>query len=149
MAYPIKTSEPLLIKGNHHSDERGSVSFINDFDMTPLKRMYTIQHPSTSIVRAWQAHKIESKYFKCIQGRFLVAAVAIDNWDSPSTHLKPKTFILDAQNTEILCIPGGHANGFKALEADAQLLVFSDMDLESAKDDQFRFDASLWMDWTH
>ncbi|MDT0294036.1 dTDP-4-dehydrorhamnose 3,5-epimerase family protein [Mesonia ostreae] len=136
-----------LIKGNEHTDHRGTLCFINDFNMSSIKRMYTITHPSTSIVRAWQAHKMESKYFKCIKGRFLIAAVAIDNWENPSKKLQAKTFMLDAKNTEVLQIPAGYANGFKALDADAQLLVFSDKGLESAKNDQFRFDENLWMNW--
>lgn len=140
-------NHPILIIGSKHVDARGTLLFINDFDMSPIKRLYIITHPSVDIVRAWQAHKIESKYFKCIKGRFLVAVVAIDNWDAPSKELPVQTFILDANKSEVLCIPGGHANGFKALEADAQLMVFSDLDLESAKDDQFRFDENLWMDW--
>ena len=147
MSHSIKITEPLLIKGNQHCDHRGTLSFINDFDMSPIKRMYTINHPSTETVRAWQAHKIEAKYFKCIKGRFLVAVVAIDNWEHPSAELHSQTFILDAQDTEVLYIPGGHANGFKALHVDSELMVFSDLDLETAKDDQFKFDAQLWMDW--
>lgn len=143
----MKTPKPQLIVGNQHSDQRGTLSFINAFDMTPIKRMYTIVHPSTKIVRAWQAHKIESKYFKCIKGRFLIAVVAIDDWQQPSSDLRAQTFVLDAQNTEVLCVPGGYANGFKALDADAELLVFSNLDLEAAKDDQFRFEEGLWMDW--
>jgi len=142
-----KTTKPNLIKGAEHTDHRGTISFINDFDMSPIKRMYTIKHPSTDIIRAWQGHQIESKYFKCIQGRFLVALVAIDDWNTPSENLVTKVFILDAKNTEVLYVPNGHANGFKALDKDSKLLVFSDQDLESAKNDQYRFDENLWMDW--
>ena len=147
MTIKSQIQKPQLIKGNQHSDQRGTLSFINDFDMSPIKRMYTIEHPSTDIVRAWQAHKLESKYFKCIRGRFLIAAVAIDDWDNPSPELQSQTFILEAQNTEVLYIPGGYANGFKALDTESQLLVFSDSDLEAAKDDQYRFEEQLWMDW--
>lgn len=136
-----------LIKGNNHTDHRGTLCFINDFNMSAIKRMYTITHPSTSIVRAWQAHKVESKCFKCIKGRFLIAAVEIDDWEKPSKKLQAKTFILNAKDTEVLKIPGGYANGFKALDADAQLLVFSDKTLEEAKDDQYKFEEALWMDW--
>lgn len=139
--------KPYIIKGDQYSDHRGTLSFVNDFDMSPIKRMYMIEHPSTSIIRAWQAHKVEAKYFKCIKGRFLVAAVAIDNWEHPSTGLVPQTFILDVHDTTVLHIPGGYANGFKALDDNSQLMVFSDLNLEAAKDDQFRFDENLWMDW--
>lgn len=136
-----------IIKGNQHTDDRGILSFINDFDMSAVKRMYTINHPSIAIVRAWQGHKIESKYIKCIRGRFLIAAVAIDDWNAPSINLIPKVFILNANNTEVLYIPKGYANGIKAIDKDSELLVFSDLNLETAKTDNYRFNSSLWMDW--
>ena len=142
-----KLIQSRIIKGNQHKDHRGTVSFVNDFDMSPIKRMYTIKHPAANSVRAWQGHKIESKYFKCIQGRFLVAVVAIEDWDEPAKNRSPKCFVLNASTTEILYIPNGHANGFKALDADAQMIVFSNMDLEAAKNDQYRFDEHMWMDW--
>ena len=140
--------KPNIIKGAEHVDSRGTLSFINDFDMSPIKRMYTIKHPSTDIVRAWQAHQKESKYFKCIKGRFLIAIVAIDDWNTPGKNLIPEMFVLNSSTTEILHIPKGYANGFKALDTDSELLVFSDLDLESAKHDQYKFDENLWMDWS-
>jgi len=143
-----KSLESIIIKGSQHVDSRGTVSFINDFDMSTIKRMYTIYHPDRAMVRAWQGHRIESKYFKCIQGRFLVAVVAIDNWTTPSGNNTPKYYVLDASKTEILFIPNGYANGFKSLETDSQLLVFSNTDLDSSKNDQYRFDEHLWVDWT-
>src|SRR5690554_1074886 len=142
-----EVSHPIIIKGNQHKDHRGVLSFINSFDMSPIKRMYTITHDSVEVIRAWQGHRIESKYFKCIKGRFLVSVVAIDDWVSPSENLKPKIYILDANKTEVLHIPSGYANGFKALDVDSELLVFSSLDLESAKNDQYRFDQNLWLDW--
>jgi dTDP-4-dehydrorhamnose 3,5-epimerase-like enzyme len=48
----------------------------------------------------------------------------------------------------VLHIPAGYANGMKALEPGAQLLVYSDQDLEAARHDDWRFNADLWLDWT-
>ena len=107
MTKDVKHLQPYIIDGAVHNDHRGTVAFVNDFDMSPIKRMYTITHPSTTVVRAWQAHK-----------------------------------------NQVLCVPKGHANGFKALEANSELIVFSDQDLDSAKNDQYRFDQDLWMDWS-
>ncbi|WP_417619717.1 dTDP-4-dehydrorhamnose 3,5-epimerase family protein [Oceanihabitans sediminis] len=142
-----ETQKPEIIIGNQHKDHRGTLSFINDFDLSHIKRMYTITHESVDVIRAWQGHRIESKYFKCIKGRFLVSIVAIDDWEAPSENLKPELYILDAKKTEVLHVPSGYANGFKALDVDSELLVFSNLDLESAKNDQYRFDQNLWLDW--
>ena len=138
---------PKIIKGSEFTDHRGTLSFINDFDMSPIKRMYAITHESIDVVRAWQGHRIESKYFKCLKGRFLVSVVLIDDWEMPSENLKANCYILDANKTEVLHIPAGYANGFKALDPDSKLLVFSDLDLETAKLDDYRYDQGLWMAW--
>ncbi len=56
-------------------------------------------------------------------------------------------FILDSAVHEVLHIPGGYANGFKALKAHSRLMVFSDFSMSDAGTDDFRFDKSLWFDW--
>lgn len=122
---------PKIIKGNVHSDTRGTVRFVNDFDMTDVVRMYCIK-PELNIIRAWQGHKIESKWFFVAKGRFLVKTVAIDGQNSSAE------FILSAAESQVLFIPGGHFNGFQALEEGSVLMVFSDFDLEASKADDIR-----------
>lgn len=139
---------PTLIQGNFHTDERGTVSFINDFDMSCIKRMYTIKHHSTNTIRAWQAHKIEAKYFKCIAGSFSISAIKIDNFEKPSNKLKQEKFLLTDSEQEILSIPKGYANGFQALQKNSELLVFSSLSLELAKADQYKFEEKSWIKFT-
>ena len=52
----------------------------------------------------------------------------------------PEIYTLHSDKLEILRIPGGYANGFRALEQGSELLVFSDSYLEASKNDDFRFD---------
>jgi dTDP-4-dehydrorhamnose 3,5-epimerase-like enzyme len=136
-----------LIKGDRHTDDRGTLSFFNDFDMAPVKRFYVIEHPDTTIVRAWQGHKIEQKWFYVITGSFKINVVKPDNWEKPSENIIVKEFILGSDTNQVLHIPGGYANGFKALEAHSKLIVFSDLSTADAGKDDFRFDKSLWYDW--
>ena len=103
------------------------------------------QHPLG--VRAWQGHKIEKKYFFVNSGSFLIAAVKIDDWTKPSPELQPDVFKLKADKPQILYIPPGYANGIKPLEQNAMLTVYSNLDLEESKKDDYRFAASLWLDW--
>jgi len=56
-------------------------------------------------------------------------------------------FILKSGINPVLHIPGGYANGFKALEAHSKLMVFSDFSIADAGKDDFRFDKTLWYDW--
>ena len=137
-------TSPKIIKGNKHSDERGSLSFINDFDLKDVRRSYIIEPANTEIIRAWQGHKTEWKYFQVIQGSFTIGLVKIDNWDSPSKQLKPEFHTLNANTPSILIVPGGYANGITSNEPNAKLLVFSSSTLENAKDDEFRFPDTYW-----
>jgi len=133
-----------LIKGNIHKDQRGTVRFVNDFHFENVKRFYTITHPDTNTIRAWQGHKLETKYFYVTKGSFLINWIEIDNWQKPSKDLSINTHILSDTQSEILIIPPGHVNGFKALEPDSTMMVFSDMLLEDSKKDDYRFDLKYF-----
>lgn len=133
-----------LIKGNIHKDQRGTVRFVNNFHFENVKRFYTITHPDTNIIRAWQGHKLETKYFYVTKGSFLINWIKIDNWEKPSLDLKINTHILSDQESEVLIVEPGHANGFKSLEPDSTMIVFSDMSLEESKRDDYRFPMDYW-----
>lgn len=133
-----------LIKGNSFTDERGTIRFVNDFYFEGIKRFYTVTHPDTSVNRAWQGHKIETKHFFVTKGEFIIYWVNIDNWDNPGKDLRVNKEVLSAGNPQILIIPAGHANGFKALQPDSTLLVYSDLSLEESAADLYRFDTDYW-----
>ena len=120
----------MLVKGSKFSDERGTVSFVNGFDLTPIVRMYCIE-PKTGIIRAWQGHKKESKWFYCVKGSFLVKTVDMNT-------LERVEYRLSTKMSEVLKITSGLYNGFEALEEGSALMVYSDFDLESSKQDDFR-----------
>jgi dTDP-4-dehydrorhamnose 3,5-epimerase len=136
---------PKLISGNRFSDDRGLLSFINDFSLKPIIRFYEIDPKSTSIIRAWQAHKNESKWFYCIQGAFKINLVKLDSFENPSDDLHVYTYELNTEMPQVLFIPKGYANGFKALSHNSKLMVFSDFDLEASKLDDFRFETERWI----
>ena len=136
-----------LIKGGLHHDERGTLSFVNDFRMQDIKRFYVISHPNDKIIRAWQGHKIENKWFYCISGSFMVNVVEIDHWDTPSPDLKVQSFVLNGSDPAVLKVGGGCVTGLKALTDASSMMVFSDMDTVSSKEDDFRFDINQWFNW--
>lgn len=137
----------MVICGAVHNDQRGSISFINDFKLDSVVRFYTIQPANTNVIRAWQAHKQEQKWFYVISGSFKVVAVKIDNWENPSSELGLSEFDLSAGKPEVLHIPGGYANGFKAMEPNSVVMVFSDFSLQQSAQDEYRFDQNNWFDW--
>jgi dTDP-4-dehydrorhamnose 3,5-epimerase len=140
-------TEPLCIKGQLFTDDRGEVGCVNDFDMSKIKRFYTVTNHRAGFVRAWHAHKKESKYVTVTSGSAIIAAVKIDNWKQPSKHLKIHRFTLSAKTPSVIFVPNGYANGFKTLTADTKLMFFSIATLEQSRNDDFRYDAYYWNPW--
>jgi dTDP-4-dehydrorhamnose 3,5-epimerase len=141
------TAEPKLLTGDLAVDDRGTVTFVNDFDFSGVKRFYTVRNHRAGFVRAWHAHRREAKYVTVVAGSALVGAVAIDDWERPSPDLPVKRFVLSADRPSVLYIPSGFANGFMSLTADAQLVFFSTADLQESRGDDVRYDARLWDIW--
>jgi dTDP-4-dehydrorhamnose 3,5-epimerase-like enzyme len=138
---------PFSIAGDSFTDSRGTIKFMNSFDLSVLKRFYIISHKETSIIRAWQAHRFETKCFFAVSGSFIIAWVKPDSFLNPSVNLKAEYKILYASRPEIQVIPAGYANGIKAVEENSILLVMSDKTLAESKQDDFRFEADRWFDW--
>ena len=136
-----------IITGKKHTDNRGTITHFNDFDMTPVKRMYIIEHPDVNVVRAWLAHKIERKYFFVLKGEFKIVLVKPDNWKKPAVNLNTSEYLLNESNNEVLVVPGGHAFGFKATQSDSKMIVYSNFNIEDSINDDYRFDKNLWYNW--
>lgn len=133
------STELSLIVGGDHTDARGTIVFINDFDMTPVKRFYRIKHQDTETIRGWRAHRIEQRWFHVNRGAFAVKLIAIDNWDTPSPSLPQKEFILKETENSVLHIPAGYASAIQAQVADSELTVFADYAIEHAKNDDYLY----------
>jgi dTDP-4-dehydrorhamnose 3,5-epimerase-like enzyme len=136
-----------LIRGNLFTDNRGTLKFVNDFTFPDVKRFYQIIHPDITVVRAWQGHRVEHKYFYVVKGKFAIACVEIDNWETPSPDLEAAVTILEEGAPAVLSVPPGFANGIKALEPDSVLMVYSNLSLQESAEDRWSFDAALWFDW--
>lgn len=138
---------PKVTVGGNHTDERGQIEFFNKFDMSVIKRVYFTTHFDTEVIRAWQGHTIESRWFCCVHGSFIIKLVEIDSWENPSEDLKVLEYELTAHKQEILYIPNGFVNGFKALSADSKLMIMSNYGLNEIENDQLRFDQNKWTKW--
>lgn len=140
-------NEPRLIKGGLAVDDRGSVSFVNEFNFDQVKRFYVIKNHAQGFIRAWHGHKQEAKYFTVTKGSFLVACVGIDDWDTPSKDLKIHRYVLSEHTPSVLYIPAGYANGSMNLSSDAALTVFSTSTVEASLKDDFRYPSRFWNPW--
>ena len=134
-----KMIKPVIINGNEFIDERGRIKFVNEFRFTKVKRFYTVENSSTEFIRAWQGHRYEKKYFYVVSGSYRIALIEIKDWRNPDRTLKCETFDLPCSTPQILSVPEGYANGFRALEENSIMLVFSNKSLESSMNDDHRW----------
>ena len=141
--------KPEIIVGDVYNDQRGSIEFVNNFKLDDIKRFYAIEPANLNIVKAWQAHKEEQKWFYVIAGSFKIVIVKIDNWESPSNNLFLYEFNLNADRPEVLHIPGGYANGFKSMEPNSKVIIFSNFTVKQSASDDYRFDQNNWFDWSN
>ena len=139
--------KPLMMSGGLSLDDRGEVSFVNDFCFRDVKRFYTVSNHRAGFVRAWHAHRKEAKYVTAVAGSAVVGAVRIDDWEKPSHELPVERFVLSARKPSVLYIPPGYANGFMSLTDDLKLMFFSTATLEASGGDDVRYDSRLWDIW--
>ena len=106
----------------------------------------TENNPKKGTVRAWHGHKIEAKLVKVLKGEFVVCTIKIDNWESPNKGIESTKFTLN-ENSGIVFIPPGYANGAINLVNESSIMYFSSLTLEDSKNDDYRFDSQYWNPW--
>lgn len=128
----------MILEGKKHSDERGIITYNNDFDASQIKRIYTIENPSTEFIRGWQGHKIEQRWFSAVKGSFKISVIEVDDFENPSKNLAVKHYTLNDENLSYLHIPKGRITAIQALENNSKLLVLADYALDEVQD-EYRF----------
>lgn len=136
--------KPIVIEGGLAKDARGQVSFVNGFGFKDIVRFYMVENSPEQPVRAFHGHMKEVKYVFVPSGRALVAAVRLSDSKTPSTLEIPERFVLSAQKPLVLRIPGGYANGFRALEPNTKVIFFATASVEESKADDYRFPHDYW-----
>jgi dTDP-4-dehydrorhamnose 3,5-epimerase-like enzyme len=130
----------ILMPGGISVDDRGSVSFVNDFDFSGVKRFYVVENHRVGFIRAWHGHNYEGKYVFVAKGAALIGAV-----DMKSESIQKYT--LSDRNPKILYIPPGYANGFKTLVEDTRIIFYSTSTLQDSLNDDIRFPFDKWDIW--
>ncbi|MBX2951477.1 MAG: WxcM-like domain-containing protein [Leadbetterella sp.] len=132
-----------IIKGGNFEDARGVLKYNNEFNLEEVKRMYTIENKNTDIVRGWQAHKIEQRWFCAIKGSFTVEVVEIDNFENPSSDTKRNVFVIDDTALSVLHVGAGCGTKIQSLEKESVLLVMSDYRLGESGD-EYRYPSDYF-----
>lgn len=135
--------KPKLITGSCHSDPRGSLFYNNDFDTSIIKRIYVIENKNNEIIRQWQGHKVEQRWFSVVTGSFKIKLIKIDNWENPSKDLDPSIFIIDDKKLNVLHVPQGYVSSIQSLEEKSKLLVMADYQLGEIND-EYKFEVDYF-----
>lgn len=132
------------IKGGIAKDERGEIRFVNEFDMSSVKRFYIIKNSDTQLIRGWRAHRIEQRWFYVLSGSFNVDLVKIDDWDNPNPLLPIKSMVLNSIDMKVLHVPSGYGTAFRAVEADSELLVYADYPITNSPLDDYTWKSDYF-----
>jgi len=134
---------PSLIKGSSFTDSRGILYYNNTFDSSAIKRIYIIQNSSVNVIRAWQGHKVEQRWFSALQGKFEIHLIKIDNWKTPSKDLQSIKYDLSSDKMNILHIPSGYVSSIRSKELDSKLLAMSNYRTGEIKD-EYRYEIDYF-----
>ncbi|WP_293295416.1 WxcM-like domain-containing protein [Allomuricauda sp.] len=134
----------LVIAGDTFQDERGEMRFFNSLNMNEIVRFYEISPANQDIIRGWQGHQHEKKWFYCLSGGFVINIIEINDFNRPSEDLTPIRVELESSNPRILAVPGGFVTAIRATSNNARLQVFSNAALNDSKNDDFRFPIDQW-----
>jgi dTDP-4-dehydrorhamnose 3,5-epimerase-like enzyme len=111
--------------------------------LTNIKRIYVIENKNEDIVRAWQGHKIEQRWFSVIEGKFRIQLIEVDNWDKPSKNLPKIEFILKSENLDVLHVPPGFISCIQSLDKKSKLIAFTDYKLGEIND-EFKYPTNYF-----
>lgn len=144
----LVVDKPDLIKGSMFVDDRGTMSFINNFDLKGMRRFYMVENHSVGFIRAWHLHLEESKYVMALSGTAILALVHVEDPDNLPTDPEIHRYVLTSSDPAVLWVPPGYAHGAKTLTRDTKLIFFSDALLAESQKDDFRFNAFQWDPWS-
>lgn len=135
----------FIINGGVAKDQRGEIRFVNEFDMSLVKRFYIIKNSDVNLIRGWRAHRIEQRWFYCLSGAFTVNLVKIDDWSIPDRQLPIVKQVFNASDMKLLHVPPGYGTAFRALEPDSELLVFADHFIEHSSSDDYTWPTEYFV----
>lgn len=132
-----------MYTGSCFIDNRGSLTNNNIVNFERVKRCYIIENNVNNLIRAWQGHKIEQRWFIAIIGNFKITLIKIDNWKNPNKFLKKIEFNLNGNTMDVLHIPPGYVSSIESLSQGSKLFVMSDYNFKEIED-EYRFEIDYF-----
>lgn len=129
---------PVFIQGGSYIDVRGAMRFCNDFDMSVVKRFYTIANSAEQPVRGWIGHKKETKWFFPLKGVTEIVVEAMGDFNAEvQSGREAERFVLKAEEPKVLKVPSGNWFSIEQ-DGNAEVMVFSDCKVGEFDGDDFR-----------
>ena len=119
-----------------HTDVRGTLRFCNDFDLSAVKRFYTIANSAEQPVRGWIGHKRETKWFFPLKGKTTIALEPMD-CSRAETPRRREELVLDADKPSVLKVEPGNWFCIKQ-GGNAEVMVFSSCKVGEYENDDLR-----------
>ena len=130
--------KPEIIEGGMHIDARGALRFCNDFDMSAVKRFYTIANSVEQSVRGWIGHKREAKWFFPLKGTTEIVVEPMGDFNAEmQSGREAERFVLKEEEPKVLRVPSGNWFCIKQ-DGRAEVMVFSDCKVGEFESDDFR-----------
>ena len=136
----MTNSIPHIIKGDIFNDSRGKLLSCNQFDMSHVKRMYSIENINSNYIRGWKGHKIETRWFFATKGSIIINTILISDLEKALSLPVIKTFKLNEDNLNVLEVPPGFATSIKQYSNGDRICVYADYQLGVSGDEDLRWD---------
>ncbi len=133
---------PYIINGDIFNDHRGKVFSCNDFDMSSVKRIYSIENFDNNFIRGWKGHKIETRWFFATKGSIIIQTIAISDLENKKIPYNVSIFKLTENNLDILKVPPGYATSIKQFSHGDRICVFADYKLNDSGDEDLRWELN-------
>ena len=131
---------PNIIEGSLFKDSRGKLFSCNQFDMSRVKRIYSIENINSNYVRGWKGHKIETRWFFATKGSITINTILISDLENAHPCPDVKTFQLDENNLNVLEVPPGFATSIKQGSNGDRVCVFADYEIGVSDDEDLRWE---------
>ena len=125
-----------VITGGKYADDRGLLRFCNDFDMSAVRRFYTIANSAEQPLRGWIGHRRETKWFFPLKGKTTIAIEPMD-CSRAETPRRKEEWVLEADKPSVLKVEPGNWFCIKQ-NGNAEVMVFSDCKVGEFENDDFR-----------
>ena len=136
----MSNSIPHIIKGDIFNDSRGKLLSCNLFNMSRVKRMYSIENINSNYIRGWKGHKIETRWFFATKGSIIINTILVSDLEEGLHFPDIKAFTLNEDNLNVLEVPPGFATSIKQYSNGDRIFIFADYQLGASGDEDLSWD---------